>query len=222
MQVWLDFRPGREYETGMASELTGTDWGGIVVEHEEPLVIFLVRHGQVERRAGDGPLGPGLSRLGQRQAARVAKRLSCERFDYIYTSDLVRARQTADEIAKYHKGTPVAVTSAIREVTSFHFALGGKPEGDFVREALAVERDTLIRFTNQLRHKHAPGQVVLVVAHGNLIRTILPILGGRDPAESIIMEISNSSVSVVQVWSTGDAVLCLGNCVKHLLPSQVT
>jgi hypothetical protein len=61
-----------------------------------------------------------------------------------------------------------------------------------------------------------------VVAHGNFIRAILPILAGRDPKESLIMESYNTAVSILEVWSTGDGILCLGNCVKHLLPSQVT
>jgi len=206
----------------MPSVLTGSDWGGIPMEQEEPVTVVLVRHGQAERKPGDGPLGPGLTKLGQRQAARVGKRLAKDRIDYIYCSDLARASETADYIKAFHGKVPSAVTAAVREVTAYHFTPCDAPEDRLAREAITMEHDTLIRFANQLRHKHAPGETVVVVAHGNFIRTILPILGGRDPRESLIMEIYNTAVSVVELWSSGDAILRLGNCVKHLLPSQVT
>lgn len=207
---------------GMPSELTGADWGGVAIEHEKPLRLMFIRHGQAERRAGDGPDGPGLSRLGLRQAARVAKRLAKEKLDYVYSSDLIRARETADHIMGFHKDVPLAITPAAREVTAYHFTPCDEPRDKLVYEAISTERDTLIRFANQLRHKHAPGQTVVIVTHGNFIRTILPILGGRDPKESLIMEVNNTAVTIIGVWSSGDAILDLGNCVRHLLPSQVT
>lgn len=206
----------------MRSQLTGADWGGIPIEEEKPLTIIFVRHGQAETKPTDDPLGPGLTALGRRQAARVGKRLAKERIDHIYCSDLIRAHETADYIAGFHSDISLAVTPAAREVMAFHFTLHGDPEDGLLCEAIAKEHDTVVRFANQLRHKHAPGETVVVVAHGNFIRTILPILGGRDPKESLIMEICNTSVSVVEVWSAGDAILELGNCVKHLLSSHVT
>ena len=206
----------------MASELTDADWGGVSFDQETPLTIIFVRHGQAEPRSDDGPMGPRLTRLGKRQAARVAKRLATDKFDYIYISDVARANETAQQIMKFHENTPCSVTTAAREITSFHFTARAEPSDPIVRDGVAMEHDTIMRFTNQLRHKHVPGQRVLVVAHGNFIRTVLPILGGRDPKESVIMEISNTAVSIIEVWESGEAVLHLGNCVRHLLPGQVT
>jgi len=70
-----------------------------------------VRHGatayNAERRF-QGQTDIPLSDEGRLQAARLAARLREERFERIYTSDLLRARQTAAAIAKPHGLQPIA------------------------------------------------------------------------------------------------------------------
>ena len=74
----------------------------------------------------------------------------------------------------------------------------------------------------QLRHSHVSGEKILVVCHGNIIRSLMPLLAGRDARESILIDLYHSSVSIIEVWKSGEAILKLANCVKHLLPKQVT
>jgi 2,3-bisphosphoglycerate-dependent phosphoglycerate mutase len=60
--------------------------------------IVAIRHGETEwNRATrmQGQLDIGLSDFGRRQAQRLALALGEQRFDAIYSSDLLRARQTA-------------------------------------------------------------------------------------------------------------------------------
>lgn len=68
--------------------------------------IFLVRHGQSEANAKDIYQGQRidspLSIKGREQAQRVAERLKDEKIDAFYASDLLRARETAEAIAKVH------------------------------------------------------------------------------------------------------------------------
>jgi probable phosphoglycerate mutase len=61
--------------------------------------ILLIRHGQPEWvREGMQIDNPPLTELGHRQAKRMAEALAGERFDEVYCSPLVRARQTAEPL----------------------------------------------------------------------------------------------------------------------------
>jgi len=82
--------------------------------------IFLVRHGEVEGNSGahrtfagwaDKPLTP----RGELQAQAVANRLARETIGAVHSSDLQRARGTAERIAQKH-GLPVRADAALREV----------------------------------------------------------------------------------------------------------
>jgi broad specificity phosphatase PhoE len=83
-----------------------------------PLTLLLVRHGQTEWNAlglmqGQTAHIP-LTELGHAQAAAAAAELAGIRPGALISSDLLRARQTADHCARA-TGLPVAVTSALRE-----------------------------------------------------------------------------------------------------------
>jgi broad specificity phosphatase PhoE len=79
--------------------------------------LYLVRHGQsagnAEGRFGGHSPTP-LSELGHQQAKLAAQILAKEKIDAIYTSDLLRAVQTAEPLAKM-LDLPIVKTSAFRE-----------------------------------------------------------------------------------------------------------
>jgi broad specificity phosphatase PhoE len=79
--------------------------------------IFLVRHGQSEGNA-EGRFGghspSPLSKLGHQQAESVAKALAKEKITAIYSSDLLRAVQTAEPLAK-KLNIEINKTEAFRE-----------------------------------------------------------------------------------------------------------
>jgi broad specificity phosphatase PhoE len=73
--------------------------------------LTLVRHGATvynAQRRFQGQTDVPLSGEGHLQAGRLAARLREEAFERIYTSDLLRARQTAGAIAETHGLEPVA------------------------------------------------------------------------------------------------------------------
>ena len=79
--------------------------------------LYLIRHGQSAGNAegrfgGHGPTP--LSRLGEEQAKLTAKTLANEGISSIYSSDLHRAVQTAEPLAKL-LDLPIVTSSAFRE-----------------------------------------------------------------------------------------------------------
>ena len=83
-----------------------------------PSRIFLARHGQSEFNAEgriSGQLDPPLTAKGRKQAQLLARALDDERISSIYTSDLVRARETAAPTALAH-GLPIRLSAALREI----------------------------------------------------------------------------------------------------------
>jgi len=187
-----------------------------------PLTVVFVRHAQANLQNVSEELGPLLSPLGQRQATRVAKRLSKEKFDHIYTSDMARAYFTTQPILKFHKNTPFTVTPNIREVMHYHFTPGSIPRTSDVRKHVMIEQQRVKKFAMRLRHAHKPGEKILVICHGNFIRTLVPMLAGRSAEKSILIDINNTAVTILEAWPSGEAILRLANCVKHLSPKQVT
>jgi broad specificity phosphatase PhoE len=192
----------------------------------EFLEIFLVRHGQVGDEYYPKEIGPRLSTLGQRQADRVAKRLAEESFHCIYSSDAKRAMDTAKAIRKFHSLTRYVTTKDIREIRGWHnkrrmidFPISGR---------LIGERRRVKRFCRQLIANHGPGEKVLIVAHGNLIRYVIAFLAGAKTRKSIPLQTQNTSVFILRYYWSKEALFCsravlsLANCVKHLSPDQVS
>jgi broad specificity phosphatase PhoE len=80
--------------------------------------VTLVRHGQTERSARaaySGQLDIPLTSLGREQAVRCAEQLAGSGIDGVYTSPLVRARDTAQAIADA-AGVPLIVDDRLIEV----------------------------------------------------------------------------------------------------------
>ena len=82
--------------------------------------LILVRHGTTiwnEEGKYQGVIDVPLSDKGRQEAKRVANRLQNEDIKAVYSSHLVRARETAEIIARPH-GLPVKV---IREIGEINF-----------------------------------------------------------------------------------------------------
>lgn len=83
----------------------------------QPTRLYLIRHGQSAGNAegrfgGHGPTP--LSELGKEQAEKTAKVLAKEGINVIYSSDLLRAVQTAEPLAKL-LDLPIHSSDAFRE-----------------------------------------------------------------------------------------------------------
>ena len=79
--------------------------------------IYIVRHGETEENLGgilQGHLPGKLTQTGIDQANLLSERLKVEKFACVYSSDLARAKDTANIISKYHT-CPVYHVIELRE-----------------------------------------------------------------------------------------------------------
>ena len=80
--------------------------------------LVIVRHGETEANVGrviQGHSGNNLSERGRQQAQCLAERLRHETIDYVYCSDLLRARETAEILANVVRA-PIEHTALLRDV----------------------------------------------------------------------------------------------------------
>jgi len=160
--------------------------------------ILLARHGESEwNREGrwQGHADPPLSDAGRRQARRLAEKLAYTRLDAVYSSDLERARATAEAVAELH-GLPVIVDGALREIDvgewsgltteeierrfpdgfRRHVDGGDGWEDGEPHEAM---RERIVAAVCGIAAAH-PGGSVLCVLHGGVIRALLAHADGAD------------------------------------------
>lgn len=151
--------------------------------------IIAIRHGETAWNAEmrmQGQLDVALNAVGRWQAERVAAALADESFDAIYASDLLRATQTADALARVH-GLAVATDQELRERCfgvfqgcTFDEVAARWPdesrrwrrrEPDFAPEGAESLRQFSARCVGaaiRLAAAH-PGQTIALVAHGGVM-----------------------------------------------------
>ena len=121
--------------------------------------IYLVRHGQTEWNIKGKTQGHGNSKLTQKgidQAKALADSISSLPIDYIYSSDLGRAVETA-EIISNKFGLDVIETPALREMGF------GKWEGLLIKEIQEEYKDIYHTWRNQPHLAEIPGGETLQI-----------------------------------------------------------
>jgi broad specificity phosphatase PhoE len=147
----------------------------------KPTCIHLVRHGEVHNPDhllyGRLPRFP-LSDRGRRQARITGRYLSQEPVKAIFTSPLLRARQTARNILAFHNGLKLSVSKHLNEVCTAYEGFPGAQvdarDGDLYTGAAAcyeqppdLVRRTRIFFKRIL--KRFAGADVVAVTHGDIV-----------------------------------------------------
>jgi probable phosphoglycerate mutase len=195
--------------------------------------LVMLRHGETaltpeQRFSGSGGSDPELSTTGRRQAAAVAEALAARgTVQAVVCSPLLRCRQTAEAVAG-RLGLEVRIDEGIRE-TSFGDWDGltfaevrerwpeeldawldstrvAPPGGESFAET--EQRVTLSRDKLLARY---PGKTVLLVTHVTPIKTLLRLALGAPPESMHRMRLSPASLSVIQQFADGGAVLRLFN-----------
>ncbi|MBQ2865533.1 MAG: histidine phosphatase family protein [Clostridia bacterium] len=162
--------------------------------------IFLIRHGQSDankRNAFIGHTDLDLTEKGHAQAEKAAEFLMSVHCDAIYSSDLMRAYNTAEHTSR-KKGIPVILSEQLREINggeweNMDFAtlrleyrdtfalwcdnvgLSACPGGESVLEMM----DRVEREIERIAKKH-DGQDVFIFNHSTPIRTLTGRWRGLD------------------------------------------
>jgi broad specificity phosphatase PhoE len=159
--------------------------------------IHLVRHGETQwnrELRWQGHSDPPLNEQGREQARRLATALASTSFAAIYSSDLRRASETAEIVAR-RLGRPVRVDPALREIDI------GSWEGFTLRELESRFPQAVARWEETGEHGWENGETheemftrareavrsiaarhdgedVLVISHGGPIRALKALAAG--------------------------------------------
>ena len=186
--------------------------------------IGLVRHGQTswnELGRAQGHSDIPLNDFGEKQANMIGKRLATENWELIFSSDLLRAKSTAEIIAK-HTNLPHFTDQRLRE------RHGGLIEGTTEKERikkwgeqwrsldLGVESgdqmsERGLSFLEEIMQKHR-SMNVLIVSHGAFLKQLLRTVV---PRENVEQSLANCSLTILTT-SDNKWRIQLHNCIKHM------
>jgi broad specificity phosphatase PhoE len=156
--------------------------------------LLLVRHGETDWNADgrlQGQTDRPLNDFGRRQAHQLGADLEGEELEAIYSSDLARARETAEIVAE-RLGLPVALDSDLREKdwgTWEGLTPAERDRVEFVGESTQAHQKRTLRALRRISERHPGGGSVLVVTHGGSMRRVHEHLGldGRGPFENCVV-----------------------------------
>ena len=196
--------------------------------------LYLARHGESEanvlRVISNRGLVHPLTELGQQEAVELERSLAPVPITAIYSSPLLRARQTAETVASA-RGLPWEIVDALRE-PDCGIAEGRSDEGAWAEhrrawtawmvehrhdyrieggESLSDVWNRFAPFLDRLLFGHGSGDHLLLVTHGALIRTMLSL--ALADAEAVFAEprpIPNSGTIVVERRAGG--WVCMAWC----------
>lgn len=178
--------------------------------------MWLVRHGQTDWNLANifqGQSDIPLNETGIKQAQSLALKLAGTPFDAIYSSDLSRARQTAEIIAEQIR-LPVTIDPRLREIrqgiweglsvdeVKQKFAPDFSRDSEYLTTPRAPGAETLsqvitrmIEIANEIHDKHN-GQRVLLSSHG-LAVAVLYLVANNLPIRDIRQYIPDNGQPLV-------------------------
>jgi len=165
-----------------------------------PTTILLARHGETDWNAvgrWQGHTDRPLTEQGRRQAAALAERLANVEIDAVYSSDLLRAVETAEPVAR-RLGLPLQTLPELREVdvgtwagltrdeVAERFPDGFRRWSEWQTgwddgETYDEMGERVVGAILRLADEH-PGGRILVVSHGGAIRALHAAAAGIDIA----------------------------------------
>lgn len=172
-----------------------------------------------------------LNATGKSQVQLVAKRLANEGVNRIYTSDYLRAKETADAIAALHPTAAIIVDPELRERNSGAFAhrpvmekraaqlASGQAFRDWKPEGGESLREVKERAGRWYAIHRADGEdlTLVVVSHGLFLSLLLEwaLENGAD-VEKEEYRHQNAAVTIIDIMPSGQARVIHLNDIAHL------
>jgi len=193
--------------------------------------LIITRHGETEEnKAGivQGHLPGHLSETGIEQAKKVALRLKDEKIDFIYSSDLDRAANTAKEIAKFHSDVPIKFVKDLREKFLGEWQGKSKKELGFdktksVAAILPKDGETseeLFNRASNFLHKilsQHHNDTILFTGHNGINKAMIAVIIGKGPEDIKSIENQrNTSINIFEIDEDKNHNILCFNCKKHL------
>lgn len=186
--------------------------------------LLLVRHGETPWNVTlqyQGQANVPLNERGLEQARRCAGRLARYGATALYSSDIVRAWQTAEVIGEALSLTPVAIPE-LREINVGQWE-GYTPEELYRRfpdhmaeyrrdpartvrlggESYAQLQVRAMAALRQIQERHSQGEVIIAVSHGGTIRALLCDVIGLDLGHFGRMWLDNGSLTELRLGRNG-------------------
>ena len=181
---------------------------------QHTLRLVLIRHGQTlanERHLIQGASDGSLTPAGRAPVEQLGAGFAGHHISRILSSDLQRARDTAEAIAKHHS-LSVEVTPLAREwdcgewdgIPAIEFLRHLKETGKPISQLNLPGGETLSqvrRRADQLINRLLAdgfGKTVLVCAHGDIMRMMLSCLLGLDMDQAQAFRFDNASYSILE------------------------
>jgi broad specificity phosphatase PhoE len=196
---------------------------------------MLIRHGQTDWnliRRMQGHIDIPMNRIGRSQAKLLAQKLADCPLEAIYTSDLARAQETAEIIARPLGLTPIPQL-ALRERLLGRFQgltieearvqypddwqqvreKGAAPPGGESRQEVATRvRDAF----NEIVERHTDQQVA-IVSHGGVLQLLIAWVVGLPLGQPARISLSgNTGISIIEKAEDGKHRLASLNDTGHL------
>ncbi|MCB9802969.1 histidine phosphatase family protein [Candidatus Nomurabacteria bacterium] len=190
--------------------------------------IYLIRHCKPDytqqKELGDAHMP--LDQTGLKQRKLLNKKLFSIHIDKVYTSEFLRAQQTAEIYLKKTKKNPI-VDKRFNEVDwsewykMKYFNMSEKTRVKRVKAYKEMDKN-LSKLQTRFRriladiYHHNKGKDVAIFCHGNVIRSILTSILNTDVVGFLSIEVYQSSISKIVIDKHGYVKINYMNNIGHL------
>lgn len=184
------------------------------------MLLYLIRHGETEYNLQgriQGQIDTPLTALGRKQAKSAARRVKHVQFDALYSSDLGRAIETANEVSKtigleINRSTLLrernfgVLQGLTREEAASKFPEAANewrkadpaariPEGESTLDVIARCNE----FIQFLAANHPENSTICAVCHGGSLRGLVLAMTKIPPELGRVFLFANASLSILEI-----------------------
>lgn len=176
--------------------------------------IYLIRHAQARSSDPDRPpMDPGLTELGRQQAQVLKEHYREAQLDLIATSEMQRARETAEAIREVHPEIPFQVRPELNEVHGVGDwrRIGAEDAGRLAYEVMyRPDHQCPMGETPRLFHRRISrcwedllaggARNILIVAHGGVVGVMISLSFGLTEGDESHCMIAYPNAASSEIW----------------------